>query len=1074
MVSISACASSAADMMLMSAIKSDNYKEAKYWLEHGANPNYISCDNELALYEAMTIDFNRHHNLEKFDNSVALTELLLSHGADPNGNISLLPLVDAVMKLGDYRLCNVLLKYGADPKKVERYREIRLNAIDYAKNKGYTRVAQLLENPKSYSEKYTVTELNYLVKISLNQGEYDKTIKYCKQYYSQLTQELSSNYDGWLTKGHIQFYEASALLQKSIQSLNRNDYAESERLLLEAIAVDKERKANGDTQDIGVDLEKNLAMVRNWMSPNPASVLDDLDFLLKQGRKDATVVCYLLAAADYLQQISDFEGSYELVSIAYSWLKDEQLKNSLGDTLFMSTVIQAAECYPSSKTPIMSASEMEVYGREMRQRFGEKSVEYLSYELATSVTLGYMGKYSDSKRKLQGIAQVTEPIISNSKLDQQKRSEYMRLYVSSKSIMASVYEIGEDNKEAAYNELKLILTDTKYSPYVEYASQYEDWIGLCYEMKRFDDIWSVVPKYFSLSHEKTMNALTALSEEDMLFWYGSSHPFFYDSWIVLATNYSKKVPQTVIEEIYNNELFKKGLLLRSIDRMKEFVNNSKDSTIVHINRKLQANKIQLLQLQSSSKADLATISKLKEAINRNERLLAAQSSEFRKYQNESNIDWKQIKNSLKTGEVAIEFMNYGAVDQYFAIVLRNDWRAPKLIQLPKMILYSQEDKDFQNKMYVDYAESVGLYDLEPHFLKVDGDAGEVYAYGGNGTDLYEAIWKPLLPYVNNGDRIYFAPSGALLQLAVEALPVNESKRLMDEYNMIRVSSTRELATTKHSSLKKNAALFGGITYSVNDMKVFEQESRKYPTPASGVTRSADYGFSQSYKPLPYLLGSLKEVNDISNLMKRYKFSVSTHTMTAANEESMKAQSGRSASIIHIATHGFYWDNEKASMEPYIAQTGSSTQYIDPLTRCGLYMAGADVARSGHVRDLPIGCQDGVLTAKEISLMDLRGCDLVVLSACETAKGDITSEGVFGLQRAFKMAGVQTIIMSLWPVNDAATQMLMTEFYTNWIERKQSKREAFKNAQNAVRYAVDKDGDRMYENPKYWAGFIMLD
>ena len=107
-------------------------------------------------------------------------------------------------------------------------------------------------------------------------------------------------------------------------------------------------------------------------------------------------------------------------------------------------------------------------------------------------------------------------------------------------------------------------------------------------------------------------------------------------------------------------------------------------------------------------------------------------------------------------------------------------------------------------------------------------------------------------------------------------------------------------------------------------------------------------------------------------------------------------------------------------------------------------------------------------------MDLRDCDLVVLSACETAKGDITSEGVFGLQRAFKMAGVQTIIMSLWKVDDNATQMLMTEFYTNWIEKEQSKREAFKNAQNAVRFAVDKYGDRMYADPVYWAGFIMLD
>ena len=140
--------------------------------------------------------------------------------------------------------------------------------------------------------------------------------------------------------------------------------------------------------------------------------------------------------------------------------------------------------------------------------------------------------------------------------------------------------------------------------------------------------------------------------------------------------------------------------------------------------------------------------------------------------------------------------------------------------------------------------------------------------------------------------------------------------------------------------------------------------------------------------------------------------------------------------------------------------------IDPLTRCGLLFAGSNIALSGHSNDLPEGVQDGILTAKEISLMDLRDADLVVLSACETAQGDITSEGIFGLQRAFKMAGVQTIIMSLWKVNDQATQMLMTEFYTNWICKNQSKREAFKNAQNTVR--------AKFEEPEYWAGFILLD
>jgi hypothetical protein len=127
---------------------------------------------------------------------------------------------------------------------------------------------------------------------------------------------------------------------------------------------------------------------------------------------------------------------------------------------------------------------------------------------------------------------------------------------------------------------------------------------------------------------------------------------------------------------------------------------------------------------------------------------------------------------------------------------------------------------------------------------------------------------------------------------------------------------------------------------------------------------------------------------------------------------------------------------------------------------------SDVQGPSDFIELPEGVQDGILTAKEISLMDLRDAELVVLSACETAKGDITSEGVFGLQRAFKMAGAKTIIMSLWKVDDRATQLLMTEFYTNWITKKQAKRVAFRNAQNIVK--------KQYSEPSYWAGFVMLD
>ena len=185
--------------------------------------------------------------------------------------------------------------------------------------------------------------------------------------------------------------------------------------------------------------------------------------------------------------------------------------------------------------------------------------------------------------------------------------------------------------------------------------------------------------------------------------------------------------------------------------------------------------------------------------------------------------------------------------------------------------------------------------------------------------------------------------------------------------------------------------------------------------------------------------------------------------SVANEEAFKALNGEKRNIIHVATHGFYWSEDKAHEQKYFA---SQSNAIDPLNRSGLLFAGANLALRGHSDDLPEDVQDGILTAKEISLLDLREADMVVLSACETAKGEITGEGVFGLQRAFKMAGVQTILMSLWPVDDAATQLMMTEFYRHWIEKKEPKREAFEHARNIVK--------KQYSDPKYWAAFILLD
>ena len=112
-------------------------------------------------------------------------------------------------------------------------------------------------------------------------------------------------------------------------------------------------------------------------------------------------------------------------------------------------------------------------------------------------------------------------------------------------------------------------------------------------------------------------------------------------------------------------------------------------------------------------------------------------------------------------------------------------------------------------------------------------------------------------------------------------------------------------------------------------------------------------------------------------------------------------------------------------------------------------------------------EDGVLTAEEIANLHLENTELVVLSACESGLGDLSSDGVMGIQRAFKNAGVQTLIMSLWKVDDDATKLLMTEFYGNLLAG-ESKRQAFEKAKETVRK------DARYSNPHYWAAFIMLD
>lgn len=189
------------------------------------------------------------------------------------------------------------------------------------------------------------------------------------------------------------------------------------------------------------------------------------------------------------------------------------------------------------------------------------------------------------------------------------------------------------------------------------------------------------------------------------------------------------------------------------------------------------------------------------------------------------------------------------------------------------------------------------------------------------------------------------------------------------------------------------------------------------------------------------------------------------------EVSFKSLGGKNFGIIHIATHGFFHDKESISKDQctYLQEIYSNYDPEDKtLSQSGLFLSGSADAYEGI--NIPNESEDGILTAQEISSLDFRTVDLVTISACDSGKGEISGDGVFGLQRGFKKAGAQSILMSLWKVDDEATCLLMTEFYKHWIGEGKTKHDALELAKQTVRSHKEKGWD----NPEYWAAFILLD
>ncbi len=561
------------------------------------------------------------------------------------------------------------------------------------------------------------------------------------------------------------------------------------------------------------------------------------------------------------------------------------------------------------------------------------------------------------------------------------------------------------------------------------------WIPCLHEGKDRDSLLLYTRQAARIIKRHIANSAQNMSKSDRKEYWLKYESFF--SWFIptisglLNTDISNSLA-------YDAALFYKGLLLSSEKELKSTIKNSNDNELDELYQKYISHLVEIERLYSK-KSEKDAIDSLKNLIHEEENSLSQKITRFHQQYKGNDFSWEEIKGQLNKGDVAIEIISYLSIDAtetyYDAYVINNESKAPMLVHLCS--------DDILKSMTTDRIDYKGLSTL----------------LWGNER-LHNAI--------KDAKNIYFSTSGMLNTIGIEYLPLESNQYIYDKFNLYRLSSTRELCLRNGSATIDKICLFGGLDY---DYTIPQHKNKE--TVSDRLSRSAVESLSQRGS-FDYLNGSMQEVEQIRSVIFKNGIDCVVFSKSEGTEESFKGLSGSHTSILHLSTHGMYIPDSNEDVREtnnYRFIIPDEMQNVDDedksLSRSFLVLASGNALI--HRDSLSVENEDGILTALEISHLDFTNLDLVVLSACETGLGRIDTEGVYGLQRGFKKAGVKTVLMSLDKVDDEATRILMVEFYRNLMSGK-TKHLSLQDAQQYLR----KVDNGKYDDPKYWASFIMLD
>ena len=693
---------------------------------------------------------------------------------------------------------------------------------------------------------------------------------------------------------------------------------------------------------------------------------------------------------------------------------------------------------------------------------------YYAVSVSTLSSLyAYVGRYSDAIKMSDISSKIYIALYG-------KRHPF---YAKSINMEASYYALSGDYSTAKrlMEEVLGIYESLFGKSDIYYASALQEYSNYCIMSSDFSEAGKTAMGAASITNGIVLdrfNNLTSIERRD--FWNGCRG--WYEE--ILPFVAYKVRSDSLMCSMYDGALLSKGILLNSEMEMRDLLLESGDTAVVSLYEQMRINR-SMAYRQREDLAGLAAMDdsvrmavrqradSLERVADRQERELVERSKVFGDYMRNLSISWRDVQKMLGKDEIAIEFLEVPVADDsvvYAALTLKYDYDCPHFIEL------------FDGRMLTELDKS--LYFSSPA--------------------LYDMVWKPIEKEMENVRAVYFSPAGELHRIAVEYAPVADGEFICDRYDLYRLSSTRQLvAYTGIAETVRDgntAVLYGGLDYDAAPSDIVADGNRH--------TGKSERGIHDFYPAIPAdsliargpvasLPATRLEVDSINRIMENSHWDVRTFTGSLGTEASFKALSGQLKSVIHVATHGFYGKDDRENIiMPGIFSYGNRYVEDKAMARSGLLFAGA-----ANAWQMPDTVDNGILTAQEVSALDLRGLDLCVLSACETGLGEISGDGVFGLQRGFKKAGAKTLLISLNRVYDEATGLLMTEFYRNYLSG-MSKVESLKSAQQYLRdyerpvtnsaanaavfisksrqQAMGRKKVKPFAAPVYWAQFILVD